>query len=165
MGIQTLAKNATTEAPSVRLNVAAWLCGLPGLYGVIAPFAMLMPNHGFDKSWPSHARFHITWASGKLFALGINQMLLAWIPLRRRQGWSWFALASNYVFGGLAVPFASRLQLGPLHPLRTHDGPTKLAVAGMIASLCGLALAFTPVFGPDSTPAEKQPRGPEQPRR
>jgi hypothetical protein len=133
-------------ADSRALTLAAWLCGLPGAYGVIAPFVTIIPNHVLDKSWSAHARFHATWASGKLLALGICQILLAAYPLRARERWSWFALASNFVFGGLSILFASRVQVGPLRPLRTHDWPTRFAVLGMLSTLVGLVLASGPVF-------------------
>lgn len=132
-------------APS-RLALASWLLALPGVYAAIAPFNSLIPDHAFDQSWSPHARFHVTWAAGKLFALGINQIILALIPLRDRQQWSWFALASNLIFGGLIVPVAVRVQIGPLRPLHTHDRATRLQFLGWLSSILGLALAFGPVF-------------------
>ena len=129
-----------------QLHLASWLCALPGAYAIIAPFTLLIPEHAFDKSWTPHQRYHITWAAGKLLALGINQVLLAIIPLRRRQRWCWFALTANFLLGGLSILVASRLQVGPIPPLRTHDRATRLAFASMISTAIGLALAFAPLF-------------------
>jgi len=107
---------------------------------------MLIPEHAFDKSWTSHQRYHITWAAGKLLALGINQVLLARIPLRRGETWSWFGLTANFLFGGLSILVASRLQVGPLRPFRTHDRPTQIAFLAMISTALGHAIAYEPLF-------------------
>ena len=139
-------ENARSTATSLQLSLATWLCALPGAYAIIAPFTMLIPEHAFDTSWTPHQRYHITWAAGKLLALGINQVLLAFIPLRRRQRWSWFALTANFIFGGLSILVASRLQVGPLRPFHTHDRPTRLAVVAMVSTAVGLALAYLPLF-------------------
>jgi hypothetical protein len=67
---------------SRRLDLATWLFTAAGLYMIVAPFTILLPSHAFDKSWPVHARFHLTWAAGKLLGLGIGELLLAHFPLR-----------------------------------------------------------------------------------
>lgn len=111
-----------------------------------ASLFQLLPEHAADKTWPAHARFHVSWAAGKLFALGINQILLALIPFRAGQKWSWFALASNFVFGGLSIIPSSRIHMGPLGPFRLHDTSTKLIILSWIASIIGLAIGYREMF-------------------
>jgi hypothetical protein len=73
---------------SNRVRVASWLFTIAGVYMCVAPFALLLRSHAFDKSWPAHARFHVTWAAGKLLALGIGEILLARFPLLAGERWS-----------------------------------------------------------------------------
>jgi hypothetical protein len=119
-----------------------------GVYAVITPFALLIPSHAFDMSWPPHAKFHLYWASSKLFALGISHLLIALFPLRDAQPWSWFALLANLVFGGLSIIPASRIAHGPIAPLSGHNRSTLLALLTFLSTILGLALAFPAIFGP-----------------
>jgi len=137
---------------SKRLTLAAWLSVPAALYAIVAPFAQLLPSHAFDKSWPAHARFHLTWAAGKLLAIGISSLLLIVFPLRAGQRWGWFALASNLLFGGMSILPASRLQHGPIPPLDKHDHSTQVVALCMLSGILGLALAFRPCFSQKNIP-------------
>ncbi len=141
-----------------RLRLASWLCMAPGLFSVIAPFALLLPSHSFDPDWPDHARFHVTWGAGKLLAVGLNLFLLSTFGLRRGLRWSWFALASNLTFGGLVVIPASRFHHGPLAPAHSHDRSTKLGALTLLLGLLGLAISAGPLFGRHSRPDGGSPR-------
>ncbi len=125
-----------------RLSAGSWLCIPFALYAILAPFLLLLPSHAFDKSWPDHARFHLLWASGKLFAIGTNQYLLVRYGLRSGKPWVWYALASNLIFGGMTIVPASRIAHGPIPPFQSHDRSTKLAVFVFLSGIVGLALSF-----------------------
>lgn len=123
-----------------RVTVGSWLCIPFTIYAILAPFLILLPSHAFEESWPDHAKFHLYWASGKLFAIGINQYLLARYGLREGKPWVWYALASNLIFGGMAIVPASRIAHGPILPFHSHDNATKLAVFTFLCGIAGLVL-------------------------
>lgn len=129
-----------------RLRVASWLCIPSAIYAMVAPFALLLPSHAFDKTWPPHARFHLFWASGKMFALGITQFFLARSGLPSGKRWTWYALASNLLFGGLSIIPASRIAHGPIAPFRSHDRTTKLAIVALLSTVLGLLIAIPAIF-------------------
>lgn len=129
-----------------RLLVASWLCIPMAVYGMVAPFALLLPSHVFDKTWPPHARFHVVWASGKLFSLGTGQLLMALFGLPTGKPWAWYAMLSNLLFGALSVIPASRMFHGPIAPFGSHDRSTKLALVAVLSTVLGLALAMPSVF-------------------
>jgi hypothetical protein len=128
-----------------RVMVASWLFTMAGVYMCVAPFTLLLPSHAFDRRWPAHARFHLTWAAGKLLALGIGEILLARYPLRAGEKWSWFGLASNTLFCGGSMILASRVQHGPIAPLWRHDRSTLLGTACLVGTIVGLLLTWWPV--------------------
>lgn len=73
-----------------------------------------LPMHGFDHSWPDHARFHVTWATASKVGFCITVGLIALIPFRRAERWSWWALAVFTVFGNMSlVPAAIWQGSGP----------------------------------------------------
>src|SRR5262249_49270197 len=64
-----------------------------------------------DRDWPEHARFHITQAF--LWVTGLEVAILAftWIPLQRREAWSFWALVAlgicaqvNHFVAAMALP-------------------------------------------------------------
>ena len=130
-----------------RLRIAALMSMPAALLALVAPLTELLPSHAFDKSWPVHARYHLTWAAGKLFALGVNQLLLIIFPFRAGQRWSWFALASNLLFGGLIIIPASRIQHGSIPPFEKHDRITKFSVLCVLLAILGLVISYGPIVG------------------
>jgi hypothetical protein len=86
------------------------------------------------------------WAAGKLFAIGVCQLLLIIFPFRGGERWSWFAMASNLLFGGLSLVPASRIVHGPIPTLNKHDRSTQVVAACMLSGILGLVLGFGPMF-------------------
>lgn len=130
-----------------RLVVASWIFLAASVYGVIAPFADLIPKHALDAGWPAHARFHVTWAAGKLLALALLTALIAWYPFRRGEPWSWFALAIVTVFGlGSLVAGSLWHMSGPPPHLYA------IAALSVAAMLAALGYSWRPVFrgGPEA---------------
>ena len=125
---------------SVLLVTPSALCAL------LVPFLLIIPNHAFDYEWPMHARFHVIWGACKLFALGIAQSLIIFFPYAGRERWSWFALASNTVIGGMSIGVASRVAQGPVPPWREHDRSTHLMIICLLVTALGLLLGIQPVF-------------------
>ena len=129
-----------------RLVVASWLCIPMAVYAMVAPFAILLPSHAFDKTWPPHAKFHLFWASGKLLALGTGQLFLALFGLPSGKRWTWYAMVSNILFGGLSMIPASYIAHGPIPPFQLHDRSTKLVVITFLSAAIGLMFAMPSVF-------------------
>jgi hypothetical protein len=125
----------------VLLTLAACLLTPVGVCALVTPVTHLLPSHARDASWPAHARFHLTWAAGKLFALGCSILALAWVPLRRGERWAWWAAFANVAFGGAAVIPASRFQHGPIASWENHDRSTKFIGIALASGLSGLILA------------------------
>jgi hypothetical protein len=134
------------EVDGYVMALSKWLLMPLALCGLLVPPLLIIPNHAFDTSWPMHARFHVIWGAAKLFALGITQSLLILFPYSRGEPWSWFALASNLVFGGMSIGLASRVAQGPVPPWRDHDRSTHLMIICLVLSALGLTLGVEPVF-------------------
>ena len=62
-----------------------------------------LPRHGVDVSWPSHARFHVTYATFSRIGFCVMTATVALIPFRRSERWSWWVLAGFFVFGNLSL--------------------------------------------------------------
>lgn len=125
---------------------AVWLSVPLALCGLLVPVLLIIPNHAFDMTWPMHARFHVIWGAGKLFALGMSQMLIIVFAFSRGERWSWFALASNMLFGGMSIGVASRVAQGPVPPWREQDRSTRLMIVCLLTAALGLALGVPPIF-------------------
>lgn len=134
------------HAQQRRLDRAHWIFVVVSIYGAIAPFADLLRKHAGDLTWPDHARFHVAWAAGLLFALALVTILLARYPLRAGEKWSWYALAIITVFGiGSLVPASIWLRSGPPAHLYVLTG---LSLVAMVAAL---VMAWRPIFRPGNS--------------
>ena len=78
---------------------SVWIFTLIPLAAALALAADLIPKHGFDLSWSPRARFHGTWASAKLLALGIVVALIAQNALKKEKRWAWWAMVTYVVIG------------------------------------------------------------------
>jgi hypothetical protein len=100
--------------PDARLNVAAWIIVIVASLLAIQGVADGIPLHGFDQSWPDHARFHLAWATASKIGFCLAAATIALIPLRRAERWSWWVLLGFTVFGNLAlIPAAIWQGSGP----------------------------------------------------
>lgn len=115
---------------------SVWVFTLVPLAAAVALALDLIPKHGFDPSWPEHARFHATWASAKFLALGLVVALIAQNAFRRGERWAWWAMATYLVIGvGGMIPAMLWHRDGP--PLRP------LIMTGVMALLMLIALIGT----------------------
>jgi hypothetical protein len=129
-----------------KLNIASWIfvvmASLLAIQGVIDG----LPMHGFDHSWPDHARFHITWATASKVGFCLTVAIIALIPLRKGERWSWWALVVFTIFGNLSlVPAAIWQGSGPRAGFEIP-----IAIA-FIALLVGLVLSFRVGFPKEGT--------------
>ena len=95
-----------------------------------------IPLHGFDQSWPDHARFHLAWATASKVGFCLTAAIVALIPLRQAERWSWWVLLIFTVFANLSIfPAAIWQGSGP------RDG-TGIPIAIVFAALL-IALAMS----------------------
>jgi hypothetical protein len=84
---------------------AVWVFTIIPPLAAVALAMDLIPKHGFDLSWPDHARFHATWASAKFLALGVVVALIAQNALVKAERWAWWAMLAYLLIGiGGMVP-------------------------------------------------------------
>lgn len=119
------------------LNISAWIfvvmAGIVALQGLIDG----LPRHGFDASWPDHARFHVTLAAFSQLGFCAMAATVALIPLRRAERWSWWALLGFTVFGNFSlVPAAIWQGSGP------QEKFTIPIVLGFVALVTALSMTW-----------------------
>ncbi len=119
------------------LNVASWIFVVMAFVLAVQGVVDGLPMHGFDYSWPDHARFHVTWATASKVGFCITVGLIALIPFRRAERWSWWALLVFTVFGNLSlIPSAILQGSGP------RAGFEVPIAIGFLALIVALALSF-----------------------
>ena len=96
------------------LTGAAWIfvivAAVVGLQGVLDG----IPLHGFDLTWPDHARFHLTWATASKVGFCLTIAVVALIPFRRTERWSWWVLLAFVLLGNYSlIPAAIWQGSGP----------------------------------------------------
>ena len=72
---------------------ASWVFVAVAATLMLQPFAEALPKHGVDASWPAHAHFHLASGLANQFFFGFAAILVARIPYRRGEAWSWWVLA------------------------------------------------------------------------
>jgi hypothetical protein len=119
------------------LNVASWIFVVMALALAVQGIVDGLPMHGFDHSWPDHARFHVTWATASKVGFCITVGLIALIPFRRAERWSWWALLVFTIFGNVSLIPSAILQGSG--PRAGFEAPIAI---GFIALVVALALSF-----------------------
>jgi hypothetical protein len=120
-----------------KLNVASWIFVVMAFVLAVQGVVDGLPMHGFDQSWPDHARFHITWATASKVGFCLTAGIIALIPLRKAERWSWWVLLAFTVFGNLSlIPAAIWQGSGP------RAGFEIPIAIGFVALLLGLILSF-----------------------
>lgn len=129
------------------IRFAVWTFTIVPLIAALALAMDLIPKHGFDLSWSSHARFHATWAAAKFLALGIVVAFIAQNALKNAERWAWWAMVVYVAIGvgGLVPSMLWHAGGGP--PARPLIMTGVLAVI-MVVALIGSAKT---VFRPDPT--------------
>lgn len=126
-----------SDSVDSKLNVAAWIFVLMAFVVGVQGIADGLPMHGFDKTWPDHARFHVTWATANKVGFCLTAAIVALIPLRRRERWSWWVLLIFTVLGNYAlIPSAIWQGSGP------RAGFEIPIAVGFLALLIALVLSF-----------------------
>jgi hypothetical protein len=126
-----------TNPTDVRLSIAAWIFVVMAFVLAVQGVVDGIPMHGFDQSWPDHARFHLSWATASKVGYCLTIGVIAFIPLRRAERWSWWALLVFTVFANLSlVPAAIWQGSGP------RAGFEIPIAVSFLALLVGLGLSF-----------------------
>ncbi|MFT7218443.1 MAG: hypothetical protein ACI8Z1_000052 [Candidatus Azotimanducaceae bacterium] len=125
------------ETQEVKVDVAAWIFVMMAFLLAVQGVVDGLPMHGLDPSWPDHARFHIAWATASKVGFCLTVGLIALIPFRKAERWSWWALLVFTVFAFLsAVPSAIWQGSGP------REGFEIPIAISFLALFVGLALSF-----------------------
>ena len=126
-----------SNAGDVKLNVAAWIFVVMAFILAVQGVVDGLPRHGFDQSWSDHARFHITWATASKVGFCLTAGIIALIPLRKAERWSWWVLLVFTVFGNMSlIPAAIWQGSGP------RAGFEIPIAIGFVALLVALILSF-----------------------
>ena len=126
----------TSGPVSLSVKVAVWITTV---LSVISGAGSLFIGweHGREADWTAHQRSHAIWSSGQGAALCLLIIVLAWIPFRRGERWSWYALLvatlgqhGALVLGYVMTGWKSHLQTAP-----------ELGAVFLVAALAALAAA------------------------
>src|SRR5207249_8850597 len=99
-------------------------------------------RHGFDTTWPAHARYHVVVSGVHIIAMALMSGVVAVGGLRKRRRAAWTALAIITTLAWLGWPIA-RFIAGEQPP------PTwVLLVTGSsaLAAVVALAISYRPCF-------------------
>ncbi len=101
----------------------------------------IVQRHGFDQSWPAHARYHVTLSGIHIVTLaGITAVAaLGGLLKARRSAWIMLAIASTV--GWSAWPVGRFIAGEPPPPM-----VIAVTAGSFVAALIALALAWGPCF-------------------
>ena len=68
-----------------------------------------MPEHLVEMNWPAHARFHMWQATFWLISLDVMILIVALVPFRQKQDWTFWALLAGFAGSQLGYFLASAL--------------------------------------------------------
>jgi hypothetical protein len=123
-----------------KLNLAAGIFVYLALQGFVYG-ADIAVRHGFDRSWPAHARYHVVVSGIHIIALSLMTAVAAIGGLRRRRRAAWLTLAVVSTVGWAAWPAARAIAGEP------PAGWVQLVTFGsVIAALVALGISYGPVF-------------------
>jgi hypothetical protein len=132
-----------------KLNLAAGIFVYLALQGFVYG-ADIAWRHGFDRSWPAHARYHVVVSGIHIITLALMTAVAAIGGLRRRRRAAWLTLAIVSTVGWAAWPVARMLAGEP------PAGWVQIVTFGSaLAALFALAISYGPVF--DARVADRAP--------
>ncbi|MEE4302221.1 MAG: hypothetical protein V2J24_22465 [Pseudomonadales bacterium] len=114
----------------------SWVFVVVAAAVMLQPFAEALPNHGADVSWPAHAQFHLAAGLANQFFLGFAAVLVARMPFRRGEAWSWWVLAGFALAMVCLIPATLWFGSGPARTFWPMIGAQILA---MLAALVATA--------------------------
>lgn len=115
-------QQAKPSAPRpLSVRVAVWVMTAQSVPSIIGSAVHVFWEHGREADWTAHQRSHALWAGGQGIALALLMVMLAWVPFRRGERWSWYALliATLGQYGALVLGYwmtgwHSHLQTAPV---------------------------------------------------
>ncbi len=125
-----------------RRNVAAGIFVYLALQGFVYG-ADIVHRHGFDESWPQHARYHVVVSGVHMIAMALMTVVAALGGLRKARRSAWITLAIVSTVGWAAWPIARALA-GEPPPFWVQ-----LVTGGsFLAAAVALGLTFRDCFSP-----------------
>lgn len=99
--------------PPAIIKLTIWVFTVSAIILIIQALADALPKHAVDASWLAHAKFHIV--TGAAFQVGASLLviLIARVPFRRLEKWSWYALLIYMLSFAVHVPAALWQGSGP----------------------------------------------------
>lgn len=118
-----------------KLTAAAWIFVAVGVIQGTQALVEAIPSHAFDATWPAHARFHLAIGAMNQIGFAIAAIVIALIPFRRSERWSWWALLAFALLSTVAlIPAALWQGSGPA------AGAWVLIAACIVAMMVALVL-------------------------
>ncbi len=135
-----MSPGTSAQAP-LSVRIAVWLMTLQSVPSIFGSIYHVFWEHGRQADWTPHQRSHAIWAGGQGVALPVLMVLLAWMPFRRGERWSWYALliATLGQYGALVVGYG---MTGWYSHLRTAPEVSLLFVMVLLAGLAAAAPFF-----------------------
>ena len=81
----------------MKVKDAAWIITAACVIQVLG-YLYALPGHIGDPTWSNHAQFHLVLSWIWVLGLNIAMIVLAWIPLQRREKWAFWTLLALYIF-------------------------------------------------------------------
>ncbi len=137
-------ENRPTSDARVRIRHtgwASWVFVAMSVSFMMQPFTDALPRHIPDTTWPAHAHFHLSVGLVNQFCLGVITILIARIPFRRGERWSWFALVLSWLTLVSLVPSSAYFGSGPEPHLWYPVGGLMLAAFIALSATAPLGLS------------------------
>ena len=140
-----------TETRDRMRAVAIWVFVSVGIIQAIQALVDALPNHAFDASWPEHARFHVTIGAANQAGFAVTAIIIALIPFRRGERWSWWALLCFALLSTVAIiPSAVWHGSGPPPGAWILIGACIIAMFGALATTAPRTSLLSTVVQEDS---------------
>ncbi len=102
-----------TDNQSRIIEITCWIFSIAAMVLFIQALADALPKHAIDTAWPAHSKFHVVTGAAFQAACSLMVILIARIPFRQRQKWSWYALAIYTLGFAVHIPAAMWQGSGP----------------------------------------------------
>lgn len=137
-----------------KLNLAAGIFVYLALQGFVYGVDIVQ-RHGYDRSWPAHARYHVVVSGIHIVAMSLVTAVAAIGGLRRRRRAAWITLAILSTVAWGAWPIARAIAGQPPPPW-----VQAVTMGSFAAALLALAISFKPIFDAEGLAGPARPSAP-----